>query len=86
MAETERQIQQRQQRVNEITQEQNRIRENMKTVERNPNSEYYQRLLKKLNEQESTLEKLQTDVDDLQKKLEQQRGELEETLNNLNVG
>jgi hypothetical protein len=84
MVDTERQIQQRQQRMNEITQEQNRIRENMKTVA--PNSDYYQRLLKKLDEQESGIEKLQVEVEGLQKKLDEQRAELENTLNNLNVG
>ena len=84
MVDTERQIQQRQQRMQEITQEQTRIRENMKTVA--PNSDYYQRLLKKLDEQESGIEKLQTEVDALQTKLTEQRAELENSLNNLNVG
>ena len=40
-----------------ITGEQNRIRENMKTVA--PSTQYYERLLAKLNEQESSIESLQ---------------------------
>ena len=52
MVDTQRQIEQRQQRVNEVSQEQNRIRENMKTVASNARSEYYTRLLKKLDERE----------------------------------
>ena len=50
----------------------------MKTVAQN--SEYYQRLLKKLNDQETAIEQLQTQVDDLQKSLEKQRAELETSL------
>jgi uncharacterized coiled-coil protein SlyX len=83
VAETERQIQLRQQRINEVTQEQNRIRENMKTVAQT--SEYYKRLLKKLDEQETTIEGLQGEVADLQKKLEKQRQDLEDYLSGLNV-
>jgi hypothetical protein len=84
VVDTERQMQERQQKVNEITQEQARIRENMKTVAQS--SDYYQRLLKKLDEQESQIEKLQTELKDLQKKRDQQRKELEDSLTNLNVG
>ena len=46
----------RTQQINEITAEQGRIRENMKTVAQS--SQYYDRLLSKLNEQESTIERL----------------------------
>jgi hypothetical protein len=86
MVDTQRQIEQRQQRVNEVSQEQNRIRENMKTVASNARSEYYTRLLKKLDEQESTIEKLQTEIEGLQEKMRQQQKELEEYLAGLNVG
>ena len=58
----EQQMAARTQRINEITQEQNRLRENMKTVA--PSTQYYERLLAKLNEQESTIESLQKDRDD----------------------
>ncbi|MDB5354009.1 MAG: hypothetical protein JWN24_462 [Phycisphaerales bacterium] len=84
VVDTERQMQERQQKVNEISQEQARIRENMKTVAQS--SDYYQRLLKKLDEQESQIEKLQAELKDLQKKRDQQRKELEDSLLNLNVG
>jgi hypothetical protein len=84
VVDTERQMQERQQKINEISQEQARIRENMKTVAQS--SDYYQRLLKKLDEQESQIEKLQAELKDLQKKRDQQRKELEDSLVNLNVG
>jgi hypothetical protein len=84
MAETERQIAERQQRIQQITQEQNRIRDNMKTVD--SKSDYYQRLLKKLNDQESSIEKLQGETDELRKTLDKQREDLERSLQNMNVG
>jgi hypothetical protein len=84
MADTERQIAERQQRIQQITQEQNRIRDNMKTVD--SKSDYYQRLLKKLNEQETSIEKLQGETDELRKKLDKQREDLERELQNMNVG
>jgi hypothetical protein len=57
----------------------------MRTVSDRQN-QYYNRLLTKLNEQESQIEKLQTERDDLQKRFEQQRKELEDYLANMNVG
>jgi septal ring factor EnvC (AmiA/AmiB activator) len=82
--ETERQVALRQQKIAEVTQEQNRIRENMKTVAEK--SDYYNRLLKKLDEQETGIERLQEEVHGLQKKLEDQRAALEKSLNELSVG
>jgi hypothetical protein len=84
MAETQRTIEERTKRLNDITAEQARLRENMKTVDRN--SQYYNRLLKKLNDQETDIETRQTELEDLRKKLDKQRGDLEDYLNNLNVG
>ena len=49
-------------------------------------SQYYTRLMTKLNDQESEIEKTQTQIDDLQKTLVGQRQELETYLANLNVG
>ena len=83
MADTERQIQLRQQKINEVSQEQNRIRENMKTVAQN--SEYYKRLLKKLDEQETVIETLQGETKELQQTFEKQRADLEAYLAGLNV-
>ena len=81
---TERLINDRTTDVNTITTEQGRIRENMKTVDQK--TQYYERLLTKLNEQETLLEKLQADCDELTKKLDAQRKELEDYLSNLTVG
>ena len=83
MVETQRQIQERQQKTGEIGQEQTRIRENMKTVA--SNSEYYSRLLKKLDEQETRIETLQKEVASLQQKQQAQQKELEDYLASLNV-
>ena len=84
VAETERQISERQQRLAQITQEQARIREDMKAVAQS--TPYYARLLAKLNEQESTIEKLQRERDDLMVRRDSQRRELEEYVSNLAVG
>ena len=84
MVDLQRQIQETDQQNQRIAQEQNRIRENMKTVDKS--SQYYNRLLGKLNDQESELEKLQTQRDDLQTKLEAARKDLDAYLQGLNVG
>ena len=84
MADVERDINARNQRVAEITGEQNRIRENMKTVAQG--TQYYDRLLGKLNEQESSIESLQKERETLTARRESLRHELEEYLNGLTVG
>jgi hypothetical protein len=84
MVDIDRQISEKNGQVNAITVEQNRIRENMKTV--GQTSQYYQRLLEKLNEQESSIEKLQHDRDDLLAKRDAARKELESYLGDLNIG
>ncbi len=84
MVDTERQIEERQKKVADITAEQSRIRENLRTI--NQNTEYYTRLLKKLNTQETDLEKIQSETDELKTKLQSQRQELENYLSNLDVG
>lgn len=70
--------------IADIGTEQGRIRENMKTV--GQTSQYYQRLLTKLNDQESSIEKLQHERDDLQVKRDAARKELEDYLRELTVG
>ena len=83
MTDAQRQVTEAQQKVTQITQEQTRIRENMKTVDHaNP---YYNRLLTKLNDQETQFEKLNEQLDGLRKELDQQRKNLETYLQNLNV-
>ncbi len=79
----DRQIAARTQDINGITAEQGRIRENMKTVSNT--TQYYQRLLTKLNEQESQLESLHTDRDALTTKRDAARKELEDYLANLTI-
>jgi hypothetical protein len=80
----DRDINVRNQRVGEITGEQNRIRENMKTVAQS--TQYYDRLLAKLNEQESSIENLQKERDALMQRRDLLRRELEEYLSGLTVG
>ena len=84
MTDVERDINTRNQRIAEITAEQTRIRENMKTVSQN--TEYYQRLLGKLNEQESSIEGLQKERDDLTAKRDGLRKQLEDYVNGLTLG
>ena len=59
-----RQMAERSKRLAALTAEQTRIRENMKTV--SESSEYYTRLLKKLDEQETMIETLQKEGSALQ--------------------
>jgi len=81
---TDRQIREKQAQINQISQEQIRIRDNMKTVAQN--TEYYAGLLNKLGEQETQIEGLQKDIANLRTTMEQQRKALEDYLNGLNVG
>ena len=83
VADLDQQITARTQQIGEITAEQTRIRENMRTVA--PNSQYYDRLLSKLNEQESTIEKVQGERKDLMAKRDAARAELQRYLETLNV-
>jgi hypothetical protein len=84
LVETERQINERQQQLTEITQEQQRIRENMAIV--STTSQYYTRLLTKLNDQETAMEKLQGEIEQLKHTFERQRNELETYLANTTIG
>ena len=84
LVDTQRQIQDRQQQINEITQEQNRIRENMKAVA--SSSDYYKRLEKELDTQETQLQKLKDEVKSLRQTQEQQQKDLEASLTGLSVG
>jgi hypothetical protein len=87
MVDTERQIKERQQQLAGITQEQQRIRENMASVSQtSQTSQYYTRLLSKLNDQETAIEKLQGEVEQLKHTYDRQRQELETYLTNTTVG
>ncbi len=83
MSATQRQLEDHQNRLNQITAEQNRIRDNMRTVDQK--SQYYARLLAKLNEQESQIEKLQGDVEALRATFERQDNELRAYLGGLRL-
>jgi hypothetical protein len=68
---------------NTIHQEQNRIRQNMGSVDRN--SELYRQYVAKFTEQESRLEAIAQQRDELQQTAETKQRELEVYLRNLNV-
>lgn len=80
---TEREIEQLNAQVQEINNEQTRIRENMRTIERS--SQLYTRYMTKLTEQETTIEDLSQRKSEAQKRLEEQRQGLATYLRGLNV-
>jgi hypothetical protein len=84
MVDTERQIKERQQQIAEITQEQQRLRENMASVSQT--SQYHTRLLSKLNDQETAIEKLQGELTQLKHIYDRQRHELDTFLTNTTIG
>lgn len=71
------------QRIGEITTEHSRIRENMQRLQQN--SDLYNRYVKKLDLQESELEKLRKDIEALKVTEEDQRRELQHYVMNLDV-
>ena len=82
-ADAERMREQKQQELQTIVQDQTRLRGNMQTVTQN--SDYYRRLLTKLNDQETKVEALQTEIDRLQADAEAKRRALAEYLRTLSV-
>jgi hypothetical protein len=85
VVDTQRQITDHDQALTDITTEQSRIRDDMKAAD-DKQSPYYVRLLKKLDDQETTIEKLQGEKKDLTQSLNDQQKALEDYLANLNVG
>ena len=83
LVDVERQIGERTRSIGEITTEQTRIRENMTTVAQS--TQYYDRLLTKLNEQESAIERLQKERAELTSKRDALRQELSEYVSSLSV-
>ena len=73
----------REERVREITQEQGRIRENMAKLSQS--SELYSRYVKKLDQQETDLEKLRQEIESNKTTEQQQQQELNNYLLNLDV-
>ncbi len=71
------------QRTAEITAEHARIRENMQRLQQN--SDLYNRYVKKLDQQETELEKLRKDIESLKSREDEQRRELQIYVMNLDV-
>jgi hypothetical protein len=82
-ASIQRQIDELSKNISQVTTEQTRIRENMKAVA--ASTDYYTRLVKKLDEQETQIEGWQKELDTLRKQLETQRKELETRVGQLNI-
>lgn len=80
---TERGITEQTQQITAITEEQGRIRENLKSID--AKSQYAERLLSKLDEQESEIERLQATRTALTEKRDAQRAELNDYLNALTI-
>lgn len=85
LVEVERSLQERRTKIQEITMEQERIRQNLASVQNQQGSAYYGRLIAKLNEQETEIENLQKEAANLEIALQERRKALEDELANLNV-
>jgi hypothetical protein len=83
VADADHDVNARTQQINDISAEQNRIRENMKTAAQS--TQYYERLLSKLNEQESSIENLQRERAALIGKRDAARRDLDAYLTNLTL-
>ncbi len=84
VTESQRQLNDHDSQVRALSDDQSRIRENLKSVDKT--SAYATRLLNKLDDQEGQLEKLRLETDALRKTLDDQNRALAEYLNALNVG
>jgi len=83
MAATQRQSEEKTRQISEVTSEQTRIRENMKAVA--ASTDYYNRLVKKLDEQETQIEGWQKELAALRKQIETQRKDLETQVGQLTI-
>ncbi|MDD3928095.1 MAG: hypothetical protein PHT33_15735, partial [bacterium] len=83
LQEMRRQRSQHEQEIKSISDEQSRLRENMRTLSQN--SDLYKRYVAKLDEQETRIEKLRLRIADLQVEEDKQVKELEGYINNLNL-
>jgi len=84
LAATQSQLDLRKNKLKELNEQQTHTAEIMKSLERN--TPVYMRLVGKLNDLETEIEKVQGEIDELSKTAEQQKKELEDYLANLNVG
>lgn len=83
LRETESRLAKKHNEVAEIGKEQGRIRSNMGSV--NATSQYYSRLMEKLNAQETEIETIQAEIRTIEKRVDDQRKELENYLANLSI-
>ena len=83
-ADTQGQISEREGQVKTLASDQARIRDNLKTVGKS--GDFAARQLKKLDDQESQIDRLRTEIDSLRTKLDGQQHALDEYLAGLNVG
>jgi len=83
LSDLERRSGQLNQQINDITQEQSRIRENMKVLAQN--SELYTRYLKKFDDQETQIEGLREQLRKLRAEEETQRKQLDDYVTNLQL-
>ncbi len=84
VADSQTQINDRDAQIKALASDQARIRENLKTVGKS--GDFAARQLKKLDDQESQIDRLRTETDALRTKLDGQQHELDSYLTGLNVG
>ena len=84
VATTQGRLDERKGKVKELTEQQKHTSEILRTLQ--PNTQVHTRLLGKLNDLQTEIEKAQGEVDELTRKLQQQKDELDSYLANLNVG
>ena len=83
MAATQRQSEEKAKQIADVTAEQVRIRDNMKAV--SATTDYDNRLVKKLDEQQTQIEGWQNELDALRKQIETERKELESQVGGLTI-
>ena len=87
LVDAQRQMEQTRQKIAQITQAQSQTRENMKAIAPQAQaSDYYNRLLKRMGDQDLQLDTQQKALDDQQQQFNTRQKELEDYLNNLTVG
>ncbi|MGD1277958.1 MAG: hypothetical protein ABR964_12145 [Tepidisphaeraceae bacterium] len=84
LADAQRSLQANKDKQQAIVDDQKRINETLRTI--GQNTALYSRLMEKLNAQETDLEKLRGESDDLTRKANEQQKQLEDYLANLNIG
>jgi hypothetical protein len=83
MSATQRELQQQERQLNIITADQDRLRKNLKEMP--PEAAAYKRYLKKFDDQETEIERLQKLIKELQDSEHAERKAFENYISNLNV-